>query len=95
MGMFPFSEFGKQMYVHPTIDTHSGFQLATSVSSEKPDCVVTHSLEIMAIMVIQTQNKTDNAPTYVSSKMKQFFAYYKAHYWYTTLSYRISSHRKS
>lgn len=32
-------------------------------------------MEIMAIMRIPAQIKTDNAPAYVSNKMKQFFAY--------------------
>ena len=40
------------------------------------------------------QIKTDNALAYVSSKLKQFFAYYKAYYRTTIQSYRASSHRE-
>ncbi|KAL6078044.1 hypothetical protein STEG23_004480 [Scotinomys teguina] len=76
MDVFHFAEFGKLKYVHHTIDTYSGFQWATALSSEKADSVITHLLEVMAIMGIPAQIKIDNAPAYVSGKMKQFFAYY-------------------
>ncbi|KAL6031193.1 hypothetical protein STEG23_024783, partial [Scotinomys teguina] len=74
--VFHFAEFGKLKYVHHTIDTYSGFQWATALSSEKADSVITHLLEVIAIMGIPAQIKTDNTPAYVSGKMKQFFAYY-------------------
>ncbi|KAL6032102.1 hypothetical protein STEG23_033054 [Scotinomys teguina] len=35
MDVFHFAEFGKLKYVHHTIDTYSGFQWATALSSEK------------------------------------------------------------
>ncbi|KAL6038953.1 hypothetical protein STEG23_010042 [Scotinomys teguina] len=76
MDVFHFMEFGRLKYVHHTIDTYSGFQWATPMSSEKADSVITHLLEVMAIMGIPVQIKTDNAPAYVSNKMRQFFAYY-------------------
>jgi hypothetical protein len=52
----------KGMLTIHTIYTYLGFQRATALSSEKADCVITHLLEIMAIMVIHAQIKTDNAP---------------------------------
>ena len=70
MGVFHFTEFGKLRYVHYTIDTYSRFQYATALSSEKADSVITHLLEIMAVMGILVQIKADNALAYVSSKMK-------------------------
>ncbi|KAL6031936.1 hypothetical protein STEG23_004786 [Scotinomys teguina] len=76
MDVFHFMEFGRLKYVHHTIDTYSGFQWATPMSSEKADSVITHLLEVMAIMGIPVQIKTDNAPAYVSNKMRQFFVYY-------------------
>ncbi|KAL6080845.1 hypothetical protein STEG23_037091, partial [Scotinomys teguina] len=76
MDVFHFAEFGKLKYVHHTIDTYSGFQWATALSSEKAHSVIMHLLEVMAIMGIPAQVKTDNAPAYDSGKMKQFFAYY-------------------
>ncbi|KAL6088337.1 hypothetical protein STEG23_010771, partial [Scotinomys teguina] len=66
MDVFHFAEFGKLKYVHHTIDTYSGFQWATALSSEKADSVIMHLLEVMAIMGIPAQIKTDNAPAYVS-----------------------------
>ena len=56
------------------------FSMATALSSEKVDLVIMHLLEIMAIMSIPAQIKTDNALAYVSKKMKQFFAYYNIKY---------------
>ncbi|KAL6032000.1 hypothetical protein STEG23_002249 [Scotinomys teguina] len=61
-------EFGKLKYVHHTIDTYSGFQWAIALSSEKADSVIMHLLEVMAIMGIPAQIKTDNAPAYVSEE---------------------------
>lgn len=42
MDVSHFTEFGKQRYIHHTIDKYLGFQWATALSSEKTDCVVTH-----------------------------------------------------
>ena len=75
MDVFHFMEFSKLKYVHHTIDTYSGFQWATALSSEKADSVITHLLEVMAFMGIPAQTKTDNGLAYVSKKMKCFFAY--------------------
>ena len=58
------SEFEKLKYVHHTRDTYSGFQWATALSSKEADSKIIHSLEVVAIMEIPIQSKTDNAPTY-------------------------------
>ena len=73
MDVFHFIEFVKLKYVHHTIDTYSGFQGETALSLEKADSVITHLLEVMAIMGIPAQIVTDNGPAYVSKKMKPFF----------------------
>ena len=54
--------------------------MAIASSFENADCVITHLLKKMPIMGIPAQIKTDNACTYVSNKMKQFFAYYRINY---------------
>ena len=72
MDVFHFTEFGKLKYVHHTIDTYSEFQWATALVPEKTDSVITHLLEVMAIMGVPIQIKTDNGPAYISNKMKQF-----------------------
>ena len=48
----------------------------SALCSEKAECVLTHLLNIMTIMGMPAQIKTDNAPTYLSNKIKQFFTYY-------------------
>ena len=54
------------------IPYYSGFQWVTaSCSFWKADWLITHLLEIMACMGIPAWIETDNAPTYVSNKMKQ------------------------
>ena len=60
------------MYTTPLIPTYSCFQWAFAFSLENADSVITHLLEVMAIMGITARIKTDNATAYVSKKMKQF-----------------------
>jgi hypothetical protein len=43
-------QFSKLRYVHHTIDTYSRFQWATALTSEKVDSIITHLLEVMAII---------------------------------------------
>lgn len=62
--IFCFVEFKKLKYVHHTIDTYSEFQWTTALNSERADFQIIHFLNIMAIMVIALQIKTDNAPTF-------------------------------
>ena len=51
---------------------NSGFQWTTALSLEKTGSVIICLLEVMAIMGIPVQIKTDNAPAYISKKMKVF-----------------------
>jgi hypothetical protein len=52
---------------------YSGFKWATALISEEVDCLIARLLEIMVIMGLSTQIKTDNDSLYISNKMKQFF----------------------
>ena len=74
--MFHFLEFGKLECVHHTTVTYSSFQWVTALSLEKDDSVIIHLLEVIIIMGMPVQIKTDNAPANASKKMKQIFAYY-------------------
>ena len=65
MDVFHFAEFGKHV-----------LRVSLPFSSQKADCVIILLSEIMAIMGIPAQIKTDSIPAYVSNKMKQFFTYY-------------------
>lgn len=44
------TEFGKLECVHQTIDMYLGFQWVTIFTFEKSDSIITHVLEIMAII---------------------------------------------
>ena len=68
MDVFNFMKFDKSKYRHYTIDPYSDFQWA--LSSEKVDSVITHLLEVMAIMDIPAQIRTDNGLAYIPKKMK-------------------------
>lgn len=90
MDMFYFAKFRKLKYVYSTIDAYSKFQWETSLSSKRADFVITHLLEVMTI-----QLKTDNALTYMSSKIKVFcILQHEAFCRYTTQSNMTSSYRK-
>lgn len=70
MYVFYLTEFGKLKCVLYTVDTYSRFQRATALTTEKADTIVTYLLEVMAIMGMPRQSKTDDATAYVSNKMK-------------------------
>ena len=66
MDVFHLVKFEKLKYIYHTTDTYLDFQWATALSLKKTDLIITHLLEVMTIMGIPVQIKTDNAPTYVS-----------------------------
>ena len=73
MDVLHFAELGILKYVHHSIDMLSGFQWAIALSLEKSDSVIMYLLEVMDIMCIPAQIKTDNGPAYVSKKWNVFF----------------------
>ena len=60
------SSFGRLKYVHVSIDTFSGFLIATAHSGERAWDVVKHLLRCFATMGVLQKITTDNAPAYVS-----------------------------
>ena len=52
------------------------FQWENALSLEKSDWIIIQLPEVMTIVGISVQIKTDKALTYVSKKTKQFFDYY-------------------
>ena len=62
--VFYFVEFGKIKYVHHTIDTYSGFQWATVLSSEKVDSVITYLLKVMATIDAKYTSQFSRAAIY-------------------------------
>ena len=75
MDMFHFVEFGKLKHVHHTINVYSGFQWATTLSSEMADLVIIHLLVVTAIMSIPAYVNIDNSLVQVAQKIKQIFSY--------------------
>lgn len=65
-------EFGKLAFVHVSVDTCSGFLMATPLSREKSKDVVTHCLNSFTILGLPKHLKTDNAPGYTSATFRQF-----------------------
>lgn len=65
MNVFHFAEFGNLTFVYHTIDTYLGIQWTITLSSEKPDSILTNLLGVTAIMGIPVHIKTDNAHAHV------------------------------
>lgn len=66
--------FGKLKYVHVTIDTYSGFLVATPLSGESSSHVITHCLRCFSILGQPKVIKTDNGPGYTGKKFQIFCA---------------------
>ena len=64
--------FGKLKYVHVTIDTFSGFIVASAHTGEGTKDVIGHMMQALATLGQPASVKTDNGPGYTSSKFKQF-----------------------
>ena len=65
-------EFGKQKFVHVTIDTFSGFLHASLQSGEASKHCIAHCIKCFAVMGTPKTIKTDNGPGY-TGKFFQLF----------------------
>ena len=68
------SDFGKLKYVHVTIDTFSGFIMATLQSGETSKHCIQHCLWSFSTMGLPKCIKTDNGPGYVGRNFQTFCA---------------------
>ena len=68
------SDFGKLKYVHVTIDTFSGFIMATLQSGEASKHCIQHCLWSFSTMGLPKCIKTDNGPGYVGRNFQTFCA---------------------
>lgn len=66
------SEFGKLKYVHVTIDTYSGFLLATAQTGKASKHVIAHSLKCFSAMGQPLIIKTDNGSGYTGKAFQRF-----------------------
>ena len=65
-------EFGKLKYVHVSIDTFSGFIMATAQTGEATKHVIAHYLKCFAFAGQPKIIKTDNGTGYTSKAFQQF-----------------------
>ncbi|AAA47732.1 pol protein, partial [Simian retrovirus 1] len=72
MDVTHYSEFGNLKYIHVSIDTFSGFLLATLQTGETTKHVITHLLHCFSIIGLPKQIKTDNGPGYTSKNFQEF-----------------------
>ncbi|KAK4805577.1 hypothetical protein QYF61_009342 [Mycteria americana] len=66
------AEFGRQKWVHVSIDTYSGALWATAESGEKTKDVIRHWTAAFAALGVPSTIKTDNGPGYISQKTQRF-----------------------
>jgi len=66
------STFGRLLYIHVSVDTFSGFLVATALTGEKARDVKCHWLRCFATMGVPKTIKTNNGPAYVSRTISVF-----------------------
>ena len=66
------SSFGRNQYLHVSIDTSSGVMFATPLTGEKASRVIQHCLEAWSAWGKPTILKMDNGPAYTSAKFQHF-----------------------
>jgi len=67
-------EFGRQKYVHVSVDTFSGAIWATAETEERSKDILRHWRGVFAALGIPHQIKTDNGPGYISAKTQEFLS---------------------
>ena len=70
MDVIQISDFGKLKYLHVTIDTFSGFLVATALTGEATKNVI--SLHCFSMLGVPNQIKTDNGTGYYSQAFDMF-----------------------
>lgn len=72
MGVTHVPDFGRQEYLHVSVDTFSGFIFASPHTGEAVKDVITHLLVCFSTLGIPKHTKTDNGPAYTSEGLKRF-----------------------
>ncbi|RMC18007.1 hypothetical protein DUI87_04883 [Hirundo rustica rustica] len=67
-----FHEFGRQKYIHVSIDTFSGALFASAHTGEKAGDVIKHLIHAFSFLGIPKELKTDNGPVYKSRELRSF-----------------------
>ncbi|RMB93263.1 hypothetical protein DUI87_30385 [Hirundo rustica rustica] len=64
--------FGRQRYVHVSVDTFSGAFYASAHTGEKSSDAMKHLIQAFSFLGIPKSIKTDNGPTYTSREFRSF-----------------------
>ncbi|RMB93717.1 hypothetical protein DUI87_29948 [Hirundo rustica rustica] len=67
-----FPEFGRQKYIHVSIDTFSGAVFASAHTGEKAGDAIKHLIHAFSFLGIPKELKTDNGPAYKSRELCSF-----------------------
>uniref|UniRef100_A0A8C3QVR5 Uncharacterized protein n=1 Tax=Cyanoderma ruficeps TaxID=181631 RepID=A0A8C3QVR5_9PASS len=67
-----FAPFGKQKYVHVSVDTFSGAVFASAHTGEKTGDAIKHLIQAFSFLGIPKSLKTDNGPSYKSREFRNF-----------------------
>ncbi|RMC14824.1 hypothetical protein DUI87_07000 [Hirundo rustica rustica] len=67
-----FPQFGRQKYVHVSVDTFSGAVFASAHTGEKAGDAIKHLIHAFSFMGILRELKTDNGPAYKSRELRSF-----------------------
>ncbi|NXY01765.1 PO113 protein, partial [Pteruthius melanotis] len=66
-------QFGRQKYVHVSVDTFSGATFASAHCGEAAKDIVNHLMQAFATLAIPKSIKTDNGSAYISCERQRFF----------------------
>lgn len=66
------TSFGRQKYVHVSVDTFSGAVYASAHTEEKSSNASKHLIQAFSFLGIPKVLKTDNGPTYTSKEFRGF-----------------------
>ncbi|RMC02431.1 hypothetical protein DUI87_20823 [Hirundo rustica rustica] len=64
--------FGRQRYVHVSVDNFSGAVYASAHTGEKSSDAMKHLIQAFSLLGIPESIKTDNGPTYTSKEFRSF-----------------------
>ncbi|RMC19949.1 hypothetical protein DUI87_03517 [Hirundo rustica rustica] len=67
-----FPQFGRQKYIHVSVDTFSGAVFASAHTGEKAGDAIKHLIHAFSFMGIPRELKTDNGPAYKSRELRSF-----------------------
>ncbi|RMB97559.1 hypothetical protein DUI87_25923 [Hirundo rustica rustica] len=71
-GMTHIMSFGRQRYVHVSVDTLSGDVCASAHTGEKSSDAMKHLIQAFSFLTIPKSIKTDNGPMYKSREFRSF-----------------------